>query len=354
MHHQNFNSGFFVHLAGQFLTGLIMKNVLFLLIYLNFIQLSFSQSANVDNPILDLGNDTTICLGDVILLDAGQGFDSYLWQDGSTDHTYLVTEAGVYWVHVLIGSTMFADTLEVSYWPYPDPDLGNDTILCFNSSMVVEPNVPFVAYTWQDGSNFSFHVIVEPGVYWVTVTDVHGCVGSDTIVVDFATPVNLGPDTVICECGSVLLDAGTGYLSYLWNDGSTSQFFLVDGAEFGVGTFYFDVSVVDSNNCESTDYIDVHISEHLKVNKLEKENLKLYPNPAKDFVIIDIKGFPNEGYSIEIFDSYGKRVLKDEITKAPIQNKVKLDINGLKSGFYNLQISSKTFKTQRKLIIEDR
>ena len=47
-----------------------------------------------------LGNDTTICKGETLLLHAGN-FSSYLWQDNSTSPTYLVTQTGTYDVSVV-------------------------------------------------------------------------------------------------------------------------------------------------------------------------------------------------------------------------------------------------------------
>ena len=47
-----------------------------------------------------LGNDTTICEGQTLLLNAGT-FSSYLWQDNSTTPTFLVTQTGIYNVSVV-------------------------------------------------------------------------------------------------------------------------------------------------------------------------------------------------------------------------------------------------------------
>ena len=51
------------------------------------------------NPDFRLRHDTTICKGDVIILDPGY-FEEYLWQDSSTDRIYKVTQAGKY--HLIV------------------------------------------------------------------------------------------------------------------------------------------------------------------------------------------------------------------------------------------------------------
>ncbi|MCD4746824.1 MAG: hypothetical protein K8R58_11050 [Bacteroidales bacterium] len=52
-------------------------------------------------PTVDLGADTIFTSQpDTIILDAGSGFISYLWQDGSTGQTYNVPDYGDYWVIV--------------------------------------------------------------------------------------------------------------------------------------------------------------------------------------------------------------------------------------------------------------
>lgn len=51
-------------------------------------------------PVLpDLGNDTIVCQGQSVLLNPGV-FDSYLWDNNSTNATRAVTQTGTYWVRV--------------------------------------------------------------------------------------------------------------------------------------------------------------------------------------------------------------------------------------------------------------
>lgn len=50
--------------------------------------------------VVNLGNDTTVCNGQSLLLDATNQASDYLWQDGSTKSVYKVTKSGVYTVRV--------------------------------------------------------------------------------------------------------------------------------------------------------------------------------------------------------------------------------------------------------------
>jgi hypothetical protein len=50
--------------------------------------------------LISLGNDTTICMGDTLLLDAYNPNSEYLWQDGSAESEYPVFTSGIYSVFV--------------------------------------------------------------------------------------------------------------------------------------------------------------------------------------------------------------------------------------------------------------
>ncbi|MDA3615104.1 T9SS type B sorting domain-containing protein [Polluticaenibacter yanchengensis] len=54
----------------------------------------------INNPlVIDLGKDSTICSGSIINLGLN-GYDTYLWNTGTTTNTIAVTEAGNYWLKV--------------------------------------------------------------------------------------------------------------------------------------------------------------------------------------------------------------------------------------------------------------
>ncbi|MCF8378395.1 MAG: T9SS type A sorting domain-containing protein [Bacteroidales bacterium] len=327
---------------------------LFIFTFLSVVIFSKTNASqfNPDTTILNLGPDFNLCVGYIHLLDAGSGFDSYLWQDGSTSQTFMVTEAGVYWVHAYIGSTMYADTIAINYWPYPDPNLGNDTTICYGNSIMLEPTQGYFSYLWMDGSTLPYFNVTGPGLYYVSVMDVHGCAGSDSIVIDFTTPFNLGNDTIICDCDSVLLDAGEGYLSYVWQDGSTSQYFLVVGSAYSIGLHTFSVTVIDTNNCENTDEIDIYIEEeyqNLTQNRITP--FQIHPNPANSTIKINFRYYTEAKLAVELMDSFGRLVMKEDMVVVSSNPYAEIDISNLCNGIYYLRIIDNRNQYLQKILI---
>ena len=91
-------------------------------------------------PTIDLGADTTlICAGTSETLDAGSGFASYSWSDGSTNQTLSANSAGTYKVTgtdangCSASDSMVIDVLTV--------DINqNDTTICEGDSLVLLAN----------------------------------------------------------------------------------------------------------------------------------------------------------------------------------------------------------------------
>ena len=59
-------------------------------------QKSDSVYIMVNDPVMDLGNDTSSCEPGTIILNASSDFMKYQWQDGSTNQTYPVLKSGDY------------------------------------------------------------------------------------------------------------------------------------------------------------------------------------------------------------------------------------------------------------------
>ena len=332
-----------------------MKTILYLLL-ISFPSVIIAQSnlhpKENDSPGINLGPDFNLCPGLIHQLDAGPGYDSYLWQDGSTEQTYMVTEGGEFWVHAFFGSTMYADTIQINYWPSPDPNLGNDTLLCQGNSLILEPTSNFADYLWHDGSTLPFYLVTGAGLYWVTVTDVHGCTASDSIWIEYSDfEIDLGMDTVICLCDSVLLNAGDGFQNYEWQDGSTDQFFLVVAVDYGVGSHEFSVTAIDSNNCLVSDSKLIYIDGFTGLDAEYGSKFHLFPNPAKERLYIRTSDRSSYTYTISIFDAMGVRVYQAKKFNSFSDEVFSVETAGLKNGIYTLSIEDRMRIETRKFIV---
>jgi len=212
------------------------------------------------NPVVNLGNDTTLCPGDNLLLNATTTGATYLWQNNSMNATYNVTGAGVYSVQVTVNGCTGSDNINVSYNSPFTINLGNDTMLCIGQLLVLDAAINGGSYVWQDNSTNSTYNVTTAGTYSVDVT-VNGCTETDDIIISYGSglPVNIGDDTTLCTGQSLLLDATTAGANYLWQDNSTNATFNVTTA----GTYFV---AVDLNGCSGADTINVNYISSIAVD----------------------------------------------------------------------------------------
>jgi hypothetical protein len=75
----------------------------------------------LENPHIELGNDTSLCADQHIVLMPGFGFDSYIWSNDSTDAAILVDSSGLglgeflYWVKVTEGECSSTDSIRITF-----------------------------------------------------------------------------------------------------------------------------------------------------------------------------------------------------------------------------------------------
>jgi gliding motility-associated-like protein len=121
---------------------------------------------------VNLGNDSILCALATLLLNAEQPHPAtYLWQDLSTNTTYLASSEGDYWVIVTDECLQVSDTIYLGYlYPF-EVDLGNDTTLCEGQHLLLSAETPYCTYLWQDGSTEATYLVRYAGVYQVLVSN---------------------------------------------------------------------------------------------------------------------------------------------------------------------------------------
>lgn len=208
-------------------------------------------------PKVQFGRDTTLCQGQSLLLqlEPPSSFSNpqaiYLWQDGSTEDSFHVTQPGTYWGKVSYQGCTISDTIAVGYVSAQNVSLGADTSLCNGDSLQLRVNVPGSSIQWSTGSTASSILVRTSGTYWVNVNN-GSCTVSDTIEVRFVAPpvVELGRDTSLCDGARLTLIPNGSGGTYLWQDGSTQDKLTVSTA----GTYW---TTVTRNGCSASDSIQV-------------------------------------------------------------------------------------------------
>ncbi|MBA7569077.1 hypothetical protein ES708_10814 [subsurface metagenome] len=248
---------------------------------------------------IDLGPDMVVRALQYTI-DAGAGYDTYMWQDGSANQTLIVDTSGQYKVTVKEGTkcensdsllvTIIIPDIAIERLSNPADACGlsatenldiyvintgtdtlntSDTILIsyqVNAGIMVYDTL-FVDRTVEpeDSVLFSSSETVDlsgSGIYQFTVNAFHskdlipGNNSLDQSIEIYGYPdVSLGADQIV-NAKSHTLDAGTGYISYLWQDGSTGQQFIIEFDKQTSDSSY-SVTVTDENGCKTVDEVKI-------------------------------------------------------------------------------------------------
>ena len=185
-------------------------------------------------PKFDFGNDTVLCKGQVLLLNAFFSRSKYKWSDGKTwPFTYTGAPGGLYWAEAENLCGKFRDSVFVKY-DYPlNPFLGIDTVVCIRDTVLLDPIINGAKLIWQDGSTDSTYRVHEKGKYWMEAKNACG-IYSDTVVYteEYIPKVNLPRDSTICNGESLRLDVSFSGSSYKWNTGSTLPVYTISKKGF--------------------------------------------------------------------------------------------------------------------------
>ncbi len=224
-----------------------------------------------DYPIVDLGPDIVACEGETVTFDATPtnqtGNESYEWQEdgqiiqGATSSTLNVTQSGTYVVTVSAPlMCTISDTVQVYFEPLPDLDLGENQIVCADSTATVSANI-------TDGDSYSWSVNGVPQTTQDTVITVSGtgeyevvlvmdkgpCTVEDSVHVTVLEPLQITTTPIIY--GELVVDVSGGLPRY---------YYAVNDMPWQTDNHFYDlpdgdylVRVKDSNDCygETTEHV---------------------------------------------------------------------------------------------------
>ncbi|MFT5778529.1 MAG: gliding motility-associated-like protein [Crocinitomicaceae bacterium] len=229
---------------------------------------------NVIPLIIDLGNDTTICLNDALTVDAGPFGVTYIWSNGLTDQVVSLTDPGTYWVTVSTGACTSTDSITIEVQelfpafsaPIRDGCEPNQLITFMDESTISSGSI--IGWDWSFG-NQEISTAQNPnvnyqnaGIYDVnlTITSNLGCVET----VNYADYITIYPNAIAnfgfsLESG-IALEAtnflNTSQFSEFWTwdfgDGNSSTYENPTHSYLEAGSYVITLIANNPSGCADT------------------------------------------------------------------------------------------------------
>ena len=159
--------------------------------------------------------------------------------------------------------------------------------------------------------------------------------------------VELGLDTFLCSFDSLLLSAGSDYVSYVWSTGDTVESIYAGCNSVGISPYpdTFWVNVMDVNGCEAADTVLIQWVICGSIEEYHQPQVQIYPNPSNGHV--DLK-LTQTATKIYVYDIKGKKVKEFAQLQAGIHH---LNFEDLSEGVYIIEIQTREIKLHHKIII---
>lgn len=192
------------------------------------------------------------CQGDSIILDAGTGFTSYLWNTGAITQTIVVKTTEKFIVNVTGQSCTGKDSVQVISNPLPTPTISGNTSFCIGGSTILTVNGQYDSVRWSTNETTNSISVSQVGNYSVTVFNKR-CSGSANVdVTEGILNVSISGDNVLCGGTTGTLTAIGTFDSVRWSTNATTTSINITQS----GT-YSVTAYSNSNGCSGTASFEV-------------------------------------------------------------------------------------------------
>ncbi len=336
-------------------------NVRLIRVFTNLQSDTTYQPITIDNVVnINLGNDTTICIGQSVVLNAGTSYTNYQWQNGSTNTTYTATGTGMYYVTADNGQCKGTDSIDVTAIQCSGPLAAlssSDTLWCDKTCIDffdLSQNNP-ASWTWYfQGASPSTSTDQNPtgicynnyGSFDVSLVACNS-LGCDSVFFnDFVTEFQLPlPPTITYSNDTLYASPAFSYQWYNTNNINvvlnTNNYFVpvVDGNYFVLG--------FDSNGCATP---SATFGFYTGINN--------YTYNSNDVILTPINGgnyfsllinSKEKIKQLSLIDVAGKQInLLSYDTDG--ENNFILDLNNVSKGIYFVKVEFVNHSSIRRLV----
>ncbi len=210
------------------------------------------QATDIAIPAQILGN-ATYCPGNATTLFLSAPYETYVWSDGTTAPSIVVSVPGLVSVTVSdVGGCTGEASILVTEGNTIAPQVVQVSSDC-SGLVEVGVSTTYETYFWSNGGTNQITLVDQTGTYFVTVTDANGCTGVGSIFAQVPQQfsVDIIGATTFCSGDSTVLTATSGFQNYIWSNGATSAEITVSQAG------NYTVTVSDVNGCTGSDSFEV-------------------------------------------------------------------------------------------------
>ncbi|MBI35501.1 MAG: hypothetical protein CMP67_09085 [Flavobacteriales bacterium] len=212
----------------------------------------------INLPYVNLGNDTSLCNGEILNLSAGNFELNHLWNTLETTDALVISSSGTYSVSVTddFGCSK-NDTINVIFHNLPSLNIGNDTAVCEGESIVLKVDNIEYDFVWNTGETASSINVSHEDLYSVDVVDENGCSNSDSVYlkINEIPTLDINKDTTICEGDTIAIIAESSALQYFWNTGDSTKNIVT--SQEGI----YSVTVRSRLGCVNSDSLYLSVNE---------------------------------------------------------------------------------------------
>jgi PKD repeat protein len=296
---------------------------------------------------VSLGNDTTLCTGDHLLLGSGITGTSYLWSNGATTNVILVDTSGNYWLQVTVAGCTALDTINIQFNPcsIDAQFIPVDATICPGTCTgFTDLSLNAASYVWSfPGGNPSVSIdpnpsnicYTTPGTYDVTLVVTNGILSDTLIFSNCITVFPTPPAQGILQYGDTLF-SNQGSVAYQWYHsgnlipGATNYFYVADTS----GSF--SVIATDENGCEVEAVINNVIAE-IQL-PFSSSQFAAFPNPVFDKLTIAPANSVQVS-NIRIYNILGEKVFEIPSTVLNQVSEYEISCSRFTKGIYILEVT---------------
>ena len=295
----------------------------------------------------------SVCAGSSVTLTGG-GASTYTWNNNvmnafpfipTATNTYMVTGTDV-------NGCVNTALVTVSVNPLPIVSLGPNIIQCGGTAMLNAGNMGST-YMWSNASTTQTITVSASGTYIVFVTDVNGCIGTNSVVVtinSIPAVTASASSVVVCVADAIVTLTGTP-TGGVWSGPGVSGSTL-NPTSAGVGLHTAIYSYTDANGCEGITSVNVQVNACVGLaENILANGVSVYPNPNNGSFTLSVNA--NVGaLTIKITDMQGRVVYAsvDKNVNAGFVKQISLDTQS--SGMYLMHIIANGEQRTEKIAVQ--